>query len=170
MPEDGKRYEAIEGELYVTPAPSRHHQRVSENLGNALGQLLDRPGHGWIYRAPIGVAFPETDEGVQPDIIFVSTERAEILVPEGIRGAPDLVVEIASPSTAEPDRTVKRKLYDRQGVRVYWFVDHDEEFVDVWDLESGAREPVRYRDDLPVVLGGRSFGVISLPEVFAPEF
>jgi Uma2 family endonuclease len=169
MPEDGKRYEAIDGELYVTPAPSRPHQRVSENLGAALRQLLDVPGHGWVYRAPIGVAFPDSDEGVQPDIIFVSRACADLLVPEGIRGAPDLVVEIASPSTAERDRTIKRKLYDRQGVRVYWIVDRDGELVDVWDLESGAREPVCYRDHLPVVLGGQSFGVISLPEIFASE-
>jgi Uma2 family endonuclease len=90
-------------------------------------------------------------------------------VPEGIRGAPDLVVEISSPSTAERDRTVKRKLYERQGVRVYWVVDHVDEYVDVWDLESGDREPVRYRDRLPVVIGGRSYGIISLPEIFARE-
>lgn len=54
-------------------------------------------------------------------------------------------------------------------MRAYWFVDHDEELVDVWDLESGAREPVRHRDRLPVVIGGRSFGLIPLPEIFAPE-
>ena len=169
MPEDGKRYEAIDGELYVTPAPSRHHQWVSRKLVVALVKLLEEPGHGWVYAAPLGVEFPETEEGVQPDILFVSREHPERLVPEGIRGAPDLVVEIASPSTAERDRTIKRKLYERQGVRVYWFVDHDEEVVNVWDLESGVREPARYQDRLPVVIGDSSYGFISLPEIFAPE-
>jgi Uma2 family endonuclease len=169
MPEDGRRYEAIDGELYVTPAPSRRHQWVSGQFEVELRRLLQDPGHGWVYHAPIGVEFVDTEEGVQPDILFVSRRHADRLVPEGIRGAPDLVVEIASPSTAERDRTIKRKLYERQGVRVYWFVDHEGEYVDVWDLESGAREPVRHRDRLPVVMGGHAYGVLSLPEIFAPE-
>ena len=99
----------------------------------------------------------------------MSKARAHLLAPEGIRGAPDMVVEITSPSTAERDRTIKRKLYARHGVRVYWFANHQDEFVDVWDLESGAREPVRHRDRLPVVIGRRSYDVISLPDIFAPE-
>jgi Uma2 family endonuclease len=169
MPEDGKRYEAIDGELYVTPAPSRRHQWVSGNFQAELRRLLQEPGHGWVYAAPLSVEFPGTEEGAQPDILFVSKARAHLLAPEGIRGAPDLVVEIASPSTAERDRTIKRKLYDRHGVRVYWLADHQDEFVDVWDLESSAREPVRHRDGLPVMIGGRSYGVISLPDIFAPE-
>lgn len=116
MPEDGKRYEAIDGELYVTAARSRRHQWVSGRLEVELRRLLEQPGHGWVYDAPIGVEFPESEEGVQPDIIFVSRARRERLVEEGIRGAPDLVVEILSPSTAERDLTIKRKLYERQGV------------------------------------------------------
>jgi hypothetical protein len=85
MPEDGKRYEAIDGELYVTPAPVLRHQWISGNLGAALRRLLMEPGHGWVFHAPVGVEFPETEEGVQPDIIFVSKARSERLVKEGIR-------------------------------------------------------------------------------------
>ena len=169
MPEDGKRYEAIDGELYVTPAPSRRHQRISFNLERELLRLLEDPGHGWIYHAPLGVEFPETEEGVQPDILFVSRAHADRLVDEGIRGAPDLVVEILSPSTGERDRTIKRKLYERQGVGQYWLVDPDDESVEVWDFESGAGGPARYDDRLPVRLGGRSFGEISLAGIFEPE-
>jgi len=169
MPEDGKRYEAIDGELYVTPAPSRRHQWLSENLGAALRELLVERGHGWIYRAPIAVEFPDTEEGVQPDIIFVSKDRSEILVDEGIRGAPDLVVEILSPSTAERDRTIKRKLYQRQGVAQYWMVDPDAESVDVWDFQGTADKPTRYVAELPVRLGGCDCGQIRLPEIFTPE-
>lgn len=169
MPENGKRYEAIDGELYVTPAPSRRHQWVSGNLERELRRLLQDPGHGWVYHAPIGVEFPDTEEGVQPDIIYVSRAHADRLVDEGIRGAPDLVVEILSPGTAERDRTIKRKLYARQGVRQYWIVDLESEWVDLWDFESGAGEPVRYDDHLPVRLGDRELGVISLAEIFAPE-
>jgi Uma2 family endonuclease len=169
MPEDGKRYEAIDGELYVTAAPLRRHQRISGKLFTALEQLLEGPGHGWVYYAPIGVEFPETEEGVQPDIIFVSKARSQLLVEEGIRGAPDLVIEILSPSTAERDRTIKKKLYQRQGVGQYWIVEPDAETVDVWDLESGAAQPARYSDRLPVRISGRTFGEILLAEIFAPE-
>ena len=169
MPEDGKRYEAIDGELYVTAAPSRRHQWLSENLGAALRKLLVEPGHGWIYRAPIGVEFPDTEEGVQPDIIFVSSARPDILVEEGIRGAPDLVAEILSASTADRDRGIKRKLYQRQGVAQYWMVDPDPESVEVWDFQASADKPTRYVEKLPVRLGGRDCGEIRLPDIFTPE-
>ncbi len=170
MPDDGKRYEAIDGDLYVTPAPSRRHQWVSGNLERALCRLLQDPGHGWVYHAPIGVEFPDTEEGAQPDIIFVSKARAEILVDEGIRGAPDLVIEIRSPTTAERDRTIKRKLYQRQGVAQYWIVDPDAETIEIWDFESGATKPKAYTRTLPLHLAGRSTAAIELAEIFAPEF
>jgi Uma2 family endonuclease len=170
MPEDGKRYEAIDGELYVTPAPTRRHQWVSMKLVDALLRLLVHAGHGWVYHPPTGVEFPDTDEGVQPDIIFVSRARSETLVDEGIRGAPDLVVEILSPSTADRDRTIKKKLYQRQGVVQYWVVDLDAECVEVWDFESSSDTPARYVDRLPVRFAGNSIGEIQLPDIFSPEF
>jgi len=169
MPEDGKRYEAIDGELYVTPAPVLRHQWISANLEAALRRLLMEPGHGWVFDAPVGVEFPETEEGVQPDIIFVSKARSERLVKEGIRGAPDLVVEILSPGTAKRDRTIKLKLYRRQGVAHYWIVDPDANSVDVWDLAGGAAEPQTYTARLPVRLGDLAAGAIELAEIFPPE-
>ena len=170
MPEDGKRYEAIDGELYVTAAPMRRHQRVSGNLVRVLAKLLDEPGYGWVYHAPIGVEFPETEEGVQPDIVFVSRRRAQLLVKEGIRGAPNLVIEILSPSTAGRDRTIKKKLYERQGVGQYWVVDPETESVEVWDFDARASKPSRYVDRLPVSLDAVPVGEISLTEIFEPEF
>ena len=169
MPEDGKRYEAIDGELYVTPAPLLRHQWISANLEAALRLMLMEPGHGWVFDAPVGVEFPDTEEGVQPDIVFVSKARQHILVKEGIRGAPDLVVEILSPGTAERDRTIKRKLYQRQGVAQYWVVDPEAECVEVWDFAAGAVEPQRYTDTLPVSLGARPLGEVRLAEIFPPE-
>ena len=169
MPEDGKRYEAIDGELYVTAAPFRQHQRVSANLSAALRALLDESGLGWVYHAPIGVEFPETEEGVQPDIVFVSRQRARVLVEEGIRGAPDLVIEILSPSTANRDRMIKKKLYERQGVSQYWIVDADDGSVEVWDFDVRATKPTRYLDRLPVSVGTKPVGEISLAEIFEPE-
>ena len=91
LPDDGHRHEAIGGELYVTPAPSFRHQRISQRLEQALLRLLEMPGHGLVVHAPIGVEFPATEEGVQPDIVFVSQARRELITDKGIRGAPDLV-------------------------------------------------------------------------------
>jgi Uma2 family endonuclease len=168
MPEDGKRYEAIDGELYVTAAPSRRHQRISSNLESALRSLLDDAGHGWVYDAPIGVEFPETEEGVQPDIIFVARQAAPKLVDEGIRGPPNLVVEVLSPSTASRDRSVKLKLYRRQGVAQYWIVDPDGETVEVWDFANDIG-PSIYKETLVVRLGDIDAGTIDLVRTFEAE-
>jgi Uma2 family endonuclease len=168
MPEDGKRYEAIDGELYVTAAPLLRHQRICGNFHFELRKLLEEPGHGLVLFAPIGVEFPETEEGVQPDLIFVSRTREEIIVREGIRGPPDLVVEIASPSTASRDRTIKQKLYERQGVPQYWIVDPETDSVEVWDFAAAAARFALYSKRLPVRLGGRDYGQIKLSMIFPP--
>jgi Uma2 family endonuclease len=81
LPDDGNRYEAMAGELYVTPAPSVRHQTISKRLQSALMRLLEEPGYGEVWNAPIGVRFPATGEGVQPDILFVSDERRGIVAP-----------------------------------------------------------------------------------------
>jgi len=172
LPDDGHRHEAIEGELHVTPAPSFRHQRVSQKLEQALLRLLETPGHGIVVHAPVGVEFPSTGEGVQPDIIFVSDARAHLIADEGIRGAPDLVVEILSPTTAHRDRGVKRKLYERQGVDQYWIVDMEAEAVEVWTFgERPSEAPAlqRFTDSLPVQLGSELVGEIDLTEVFAAD-
>ncbi len=165
LPDDGNRYEAIGGDLYVTPAPKVHHQRVSRQLVLALHRLLGEAGHGEVLFAPLGVEFPATGEGVQPDIIFVSSGHRGIIAEDWIRGAPDLVVEILSPTTASRDRGVKLKLYERQGVAEYWIVDSDAAAVEVWRF---ADEPdfERYTDRLPVRLGEEIVGEIDLEEIF----
>ena len=166
MPEDGNRYEAIGGELCVSPPPKPPHQWVSARLFAELLDLLVRPGYGYLFYAPIGVEFSETEEGVQPDILFVSQGRLHIVTEDRIQGAPDLVIEILSPSTARRDRTVKRLLYQRQGVAEYWIVDLDARQVEVWRFAAGAQDAERYTDILPVRLGNRTIGEITLSQVF----
>jgi len=168
-PDDGQRYEAIGGNLYVTPAPSIRHQVISGNLFEALRRLLYHPGHGLVLAAPLGVEFPDSEEGVQPDIVFVRKRRLAIVGADWIRGAPDLVVEILSPTTAVRDRKLKRDLYERQGVAQYWLVDPDAQAVEVWDFAAGKTHPELHTDDLPVCLGESSFGTIALSEVFPRE-
>ena len=168
MPDDGNRYEAIEGDLYMTPAPSIQHHRLTRALYEALKPLLTAPRRGELFWAPVGVEFPSTGEGVQPDLFFVSDEHRSRIGEHGIVGAPDLVVEILSPSTASHDRGIKRRLYERQGVGEYWIVDPDENVVDVWRFgEEPAHE--RFTETLPVRLGAERVGVIDLEAVFAPD-
>lgn len=166
LPDDGKRYEAIDGDLYVTPAPSVRHQTISKRLERDLLRILEDAGHGQVWHAPLGVHFPATGEGVQPDIIFVSNDRRGILAPDELKGAPDLVVEILSPGTAARDRGLKRALYQRQGVTEYWIVDPDLAAVDVWRF-GGAPRHDRFVDALPVRVGDTTAGEVDLARVFA---
>lgn len=141
-PED-KRYELLDGELLMTPAPGELHQNVSAQLGWRLVQFASENNLGWVYHAPFDVVMSDTDV-VQPDLLFVSNDRSRIITPENIQGAPDLVVEILSPSTATRDRTFKRTLYARHGVKEYWLVDTTEKDVTV------------------LLLGGRGFEVVDV--------
>ena len=121
-PDDGNRYEVIDGELYVTPPPNREHQHTSGELqGTLWSYLRDRPvGH--LYAAPFGVILPGLS-GVQPDLVYVSNERHEILTDQGASGAPDLVIEILSPRTRSRDRGIKLRQYEAAGVTYYWIAD-----------------------------------------------
>lgn len=167
MPDDGNRYEAIGGKLYVTPPPLVRHQTVQWRLIRAIDRLLVEPGFGRGWCAPTGIEFPDTEEGVQPDIVFVASERADVVSDKWLIGAPTLVVEILSPTTARRDRSVKLDLYQRKGVEEYWLVDPHAGCVDVCRFEDGARIE-RYRDRLPVRLGDEIVGDIDLLEIFAP--
>ena len=169
MPDDGNRYEAIGGELFMTPSPSVRHQILVVRLYDALRPLLTKRDRGVLLIAAVGVEFPDTGEGVQPDLVFVSNERRGIIGDAALRGAPDLVIEILSPSTASRDRTIKLELYERQGVREYWIVDPDENAIDVWRFGEDPQHE-RFEGTLPVRLGAEEVGVIDLEAVFAPNF
>ncbi len=166
MPDDGNRYEFIGGRLYVTAAPVIRHQRISKRLEAALVRVLEDPGHGEVFDAPCLVEFPGAGDRVQPDLLFVSDERREIIGEKQVLGAPDLVVEILSPSTAHRDRGIKLDLYARSGVRQYWIVDPVEDVVDVWRFgdEPGHE---RFSGELSVRLGAERVGRIDLDQVFS---
>jgi Uma2 family endonuclease len=122
FPDDGRRWELIDGEAYVTPAPSLEHQRVSRNLEFVLHEHVRAHQLGEIFYAPVDVYLGRTDIA-QPDLVFVSAARVAILSKRGIEGAPDLVIEILSPSTKHRDLGDKQQMYARHGVQHYWIVD-----------------------------------------------
>ena len=165
MPDDGNRYEFIGGRLYVTAACATRHQRISSRLLHALMAILE-PAHGEVFFAQLLVEFPGTGDRVQPDLFFVSNERRGIIGEKQVTGAPDLVVEILSPSTAHRDRGIKLDLYARRGVREYWIVDPVEDVVDVWRFEQQPGHE-RFTGEMPVRLGTQQVGTIDLDEVFS---
>ena len=168
MPDDGNRYEFIGGRLYVTAAPVIRHQRISRRLQAALMRILQDGGRGEVFYAPCLVEFLGTGDRVQPDLLFVAQERREIIGEKQLLGAPDLVVEILSPSTAHRDRGIKLDLYARSGVRQYWIVDPVEDVVDVWRFgdEPGPGHE-RVSGELAVRLGVERVGRIDLDQVFS---
>ena len=117
-PED-KRYELLDGELTLAPAPRTTHQIVQNNISWRMSQFVASEDLGTVFNAPTDVVLAETDI-VQPDIVFVSHERGHIIEENDLQGAPDLVVEVLSPSTASRDRGYKRTLYAQHGVKEYW--------------------------------------------------
>ena len=121
---DDERYELLNGELVMPPAPLTAHQMISIALASRLYIYVEEKGLGTVVAAPTDVVLSDTDV-VQPDVLFVSNERSHILTRENVRGAPDLVVEILSPATAERDRTIKLDLYAQHDVKEYWIVDPD---------------------------------------------
>jgi Uma2 family endonuclease len=147
FPDDGKRHELIDGEHYVTPSPSRKHQAIVWNLAATIGPYLESHPVGRAFVAPFDVIFSEFDV-VEPDLLFISNVRLEeVLTTKNVRGAPNLVVEIASPSTRTRDETLKRKLYERFGVEEYWVIEPKAETIIVHRHDG---ESYRHSSELSV--------------------
>lgn len=128
-----ERYELLEGELVMVPAPNWFHQSIAAALFEQLNQFVKERELGVVRFAPLDVEFSPHDVA-QPDLIFLSRHKLDLVQEGRVRGAPDLVVEIFSPSTRQRDRTTKRTLYARHGVGEYWLVDPDAETVEVLSL------------------------------------
>ena len=140
FPEDGKRHELIDGEHFLTPTPNRKHQSVSANLLGLIWSHLQRHPVGRVFSAPFDVILSNFDV-VEPDLLYISQQRlAEIETSPWVRGAPNLVVEIGSPSTRKRDTTIKRRLYERFGVEEYWVVDPEIDTIDVYRRVEGRYE------------------------------
>ena len=136
---DDERYELLNGDLMMVPAPNRKHQEVLTRLYLELGVFTKEHRLGKVYVAPFDVVLSDTDV-VQPDLLFISRAREHTLTDENVRGAPDLVIEILSPSTADRDLGYKHELYGRHGVLEYWVVDPMGETIAVHRQRDGRLE------------------------------
>jgi Uma2 family endonuclease len=139
LPETGPRYQLIEGDLYVAPAPNRYHQDISRNLEFILLKYLEEHPIGVLYHAPFDVYLSETDV-VQPDIVLILNASLDLLTDAGCEGPPDLVVEILSPKTRRLDLENKMRVYARVGVRELWIIDPEPREVFVYRFAQSVSE------------------------------
>ncbi len=142
LPENGLRYEIIKGELLMTPAPRPLHQEVSLNLTYVLHQFVRKNQLGKVYEAPIDVNLPGLASPVQPDLLFIASDRLDIIKDRFIEGPPDLIMEILSSGSEIHDRRTKFELYARAGVREYWLVDPDRRAIEIYVLRGQAYAPL----------------------------
>jgi Uma2 family endonuclease len=146
LPDDGNRYEVIDGEVLVTPSPSPTHQHIQLTLAIALRQFVEREGLGFIF-PDVDLLFVE-GQFLRPDLLFVPDAARDGISTRGIEKAPGLIVEILSPSSGSIDRVKKPRRYRDFGVPEYWVVDQDDRAVLVWRFARGATEAERITDVL----------------------
>ena len=155
-PNDGQRYELMAGDLYVTPAPSPFHQRVSKRLQRMLEAYFETRGLGEVFNAPVDVLLSRYDV-VEPDLVVVADPGQ--ISQRAIEGPPLLMVEILSPSSVDMDREIKPKRYASFGIAHYWVVDIDARALDCYRLD-GARYQLLFR-----VEGAASFTHPDWPDL-----
>jgi Uma2 family endonuclease len=164
LPDDGKRYEIVDGELYEMPAPNPEHAAAVVNLILLLAPVVKALG-GRIFTAPIDVFMFGADP-VQPDIVVLLASQAGLLTRRGVEGAPSLLIEVLSPTNPEHDRIRKRELYARAGIGEYWLVSPEAASIDVLTLTGRTyRTLVRAAGDEPIqtqVLPDLSFPVSTV--------
>ena len=165
FPED-KRYEIIDGEVHMVPSPGEAHQDVCANLAFVLRVFVKENALGKVYFAPLDVVLSDIDV-VQPDIMFISKERLNIITERNIQGAPDLIVEIISLSSEYRDRVIKRKLYSKYGVKEYWLVNLEKKEIEVMGLKESGLETVKIYKKTDILESLVLKGIkIKLDEIF----
>ena len=133
MPDDGRRHELYDGEVWVVPSPVPLHQIVAHRLGNALDAYRQQAG-GLVFLAPLDVVFSEFN-AAQPDVLFFVRDRVRLIdLRKVIRVPPDLAMEVLSPGTEAVDRGRKMRMFARFGVREYWLVDLDAKRIEIYRL------------------------------------
>lgn len=148
LPDNGFRYEVIEGEIYMSPAPRPNHQKVLGALHGFLWSYLQNKPIGELFFAPIDVILGELGTPVQPDLLYLRSERVHLVTEKLIDGSPDMVVEIISPTSETYDRHTKFKLYAQAGILEYWLIDPLNCQVEIFVLRGKAYIPLGpFQDD-----------------------
>ncbi len=137
LPDDGRRYEIIEGVLYVSNAPSFEHQFVVTELIREIGNFVKEHNLGLVLTAPFEVHLSETTRPVQPDVIFIKADKRPAAGAQVFKGVPDIVVEVLSPSSVRTDRHIKFDAYEQAGVNEYWIINPKTHSVEVYTLSGG---------------------------------
>ncbi len=162
LPDDGNRYEIIDGVLYMTTAPSYFHQWIIRRLDHFVGVPAEQQGLGYAATAPIGVIMPGCDP-VQPDFVLVLAHHKEIIRERRIMGVPDLIVEVLSPGSVGYDERVKLNAYAHAGVPEYGIIDPEARTASLYELEP----PGRYKSPR-VFEEGQQFSFLCLPSIQVP--
>jgi len=139
---EGARCQLVEGELVMAPAPNITHQIITGNLYVLLREYVTGKGAGRVFVAPVDVYLSEHDV-VQPDVLFVSAAKAGLVQDDGVHGAPDLVIEVLSPATAQLDAKVKRRLYAKHGCKELWLVDPLLTQIQIYEFARDTAKPTR---------------------------
>lgn len=134
FPNDGWKYEIIDGVLHMSPPPTINHQDVATELIARMRLYTRQHKLGVVLAAPTGVRLPTQAVPVEPDLLFVRNERRHLIAERYVEGAPDLVVEVLSRSNADYDRTTKYTQYEQAGVTEYWIVNYWDETIMVYNL------------------------------------
>jgi len=165
LPNDRNRYEILDGELSVTPAPRTKHQSISSHLHRILANHVVANQLGDVYAAPTDVILAPTSV-VQPDLIFIGNDRGRVVTERGVEGAPTLVFEILSPTTHRTDRETKAQLYAKYGVPHYWLIDPDQQVLEAYELSGDQYNLVTRAQDAdrftPSVFPGLSIQISDL--------
>jgi Uma2 family endonuclease len=165
FPDDGRRHEIIGGVHHVTPSPVTKHQRVSRWTQFQLFEQIEIPGLGQVIDAPMDLVLSQTDV-VQPDIMVILAQNRGIVSPRHVRGAPDLVIEITSPTTQENDLVLKKSLYQTHGVPEYWVMLTEEDLVEKYVLE-GSENRLSGRHHDRIEFSGLQGVAVDLTRVWA---
>jgi Uma2 family endonuclease len=163
---DDNQYELIGGELILVPAPKTNHQWISGELFGEIRNFVRKNNLGEVYDAPTDVVLSKTEKP-QPDILFISANRLDIITEDNIKGAPDLIVEVLSLSTASRDKVKKSKMYYNHGVKEYWIVDPIAKAVQVFTPGEKNWNLVESFDENDILLSPLLPGLeIQLKDIF----
>jgi len=136
LPNDGRRYEIIEGVLYVSNAPDIDHQFTVVKLVSQMDVFVTQNQLGYVLTAPFEVHLSEKTRPVQPDVLFIKAERWPAPGAKYFNGAPDLIVEVLSPSTRRVDQSIKFRAYEKAEVAEYWIIDPKTRLVQLYRIDN----------------------------------